>query len=115
MFDKKGYLVVEKSAKPEDELFDIAIEAGAEDIRDDVDNWEIITAPDNFEAVQNAIKTAGMTPQVAEVEMVPQNYITLEGSQASQMVKLMEALEDHDDVQKVSANFDMSAADMAAA
>ena len=115
MFEKKGYLVVEKTAKAEDELFDLAIEAGAEDIRDDEDNWEIITAPDNFEAVQNALKSAGITPQVAEVEMLPQNYIKLEGAQANQMIKLMESLEDHDDVQKVSANFDMSAADMAAA
>src|SRR5919106_2240179 len=75
MFEKKGYLVVEKTAKPEDQLFDIAIEAGAEDIRDDEDNWEIITAPENFEGVHNALKSAGVTPQVAEVEMVPQNYI----------------------------------------
>ena len=115
MFDKKGYLVVEKTAKPEDQLFDIAIEAGAEDIRDDEDNWEIITAPENFEAVQSALKTAGITPNVAEVEMVPQNYIKLEGAPANQMLKLTEALEDHDDVQKVSANFDMNEADMAAA
>ena len=115
MFEKKGYIVVEKTAKAEDELIDLAIEAGADDIRDDEDNWEIITSPDSFEAVQNAIKSAGITPQVAEVEMIPQNYIKLEGSQANQMIKLMEALEDHDDVQKVSANFDMSAADMAAA
>ena len=115
MFEKKGYFVVEKSAKPEDELFDLAIEAGADDIRDDVDNWEIITSPDNFEKVQNAINGAGITPQVAEVEMIPQNYIKLEGSQANQMLKLMESLEDHDDVQKVSANFDISEADMAAA
>ena len=115
MFEKKGYLVVEKTAKAEDELFDVAIEAGAEDIRDDQENWEIITSPESFESVSNAIKTAGVTPQVAEVEMVPQNYIRLEGAQASQMLKLMESLEDHDDVQKVSANFDMSEADMAAA
>src|SRR5713226_6264505 len=115
MFDKKGYLVVDKAAKPEDQLVDIAIDAGADDIRDDEDNWEIITAPENFEAVQAAIKSAGITPQVAEVEMIPQNYIRLEGAQANQMVKLMEALEDHDDVQKVSANFDISEADMAAA
>ena len=115
MFEKKGYLIVEKSAKPEDQLFDIAIDAGADDIRDDEDNWEIITAPENFEAVQTAIKSAGITPQVAEIEMVPQNYVKLEGGQAHQMVKLMEALEDHDDVQKVSANFDMAEADMAAA
>jgi len=115
MFEKKGYLVVDKSAKAEDELFDLAIDAGAEDIRDDHDNWEIITAPENFEAVHDAIKSADINPQVAEIETVPQNYINLEGAQANQMVKLMEALEDHDDVQKVSANFDMSEADMAAA
>ncbi len=106
---------MEKTAKPEDQLVDIAIDAGADDIRDDEDNWEIITAPENFEAVQAAIKSAGITPQVAEVEMIPQNYIRLEGAQANQMMKLMEALEDHDDVQKVSANFDISEADMAAA
>jgi YebC/PmpR family DNA-binding regulatory protein len=115
MFEKKGYLVVDKGSKPEDQLFDIAIESGADDIRDDEDNWEIITTPENFETVQSAIKAAGITPQVAEIEMIPQNYIKLEGSQAHQMIKLMEALEDHDDVQKVSANFDMSEADMAAA
>jgi YebC/PmpR family DNA-binding regulatory protein len=115
MFEKKGYIVVEKTAKPEEELFDIVIEAGADDLRDDEDNFEIITSPESLEAVSSAIKAAGITPQDAEVEMVPQIYVKLEGSQASQMVKLMEALEDHDDVQKVSANFDMSEADMAAA
>ena len=115
MFEKKGYIVVSKSAKPEEELFDIAIEAGADDLRDDEDNFEIITSPENFEGVSSALKTAGIEPQVAEVEMVPQNYIRLEGGDARQMLKLMEALEDHDDVQKVSANFDISEADMAAA
>jgi len=115
MFEKKGYIVVSKNVKPEEELFDIAIEAGADDLRDDEDNFEIITSPENFDAVSNALKSAGIEPQVAEVEMVPQNYIRLEGSDARQMLKLMEALEDHDDVQKVSANFDISEADMAAA
>jgi len=113
MFEKKGYIVVEKSAKPEDELFEIVTEAGAEDLRDDVDNFEIITAPDNFDVVLDAVKKAGVEPQVAEVGLVPQNYIRLEGAEAKQMLKLMEALEDHDDVQKVSANFDISEADMA--
>jgi YebC/PmpR family DNA-binding regulatory protein len=115
LFEKKGYIVVEKAARPEDELFDIAIDAGADDLRDDEDNFEIITSPENFEAVQSAIKSAGIEPQVAEVSMVPQNYIKLAGNDARQMLKLMEALEDHDDVQKVHANFDISAADMAAA
>lgn len=115
MFEKKGYIVVEKAAKSEEELFELAIEAGADDLRDDEDNFEIITSPDAFDAVLTAIKAAGIEPQVAEIEMVPQNYIRLEGSDARQMLKLMEALEDHDDVQKVSANFDISEADVAAA
>jgi YebC/PmpR family DNA-binding regulatory protein len=115
MFDKKGYIVVDKAAKAEDELFDVAIEAGADDLRDDEDNFEIITSPENFEKVVSAVKATGVEPQVAEVSMVPQNYVKLEGQDARQMLKLMEALEDHDDVQKVSANFDISEADMAAA
>ncbi len=115
MFDKKGYIVVDKAAKSEDELFELAIEAGADDLRDDEDNFEILTSPDAFEGVLAAIKGAGIEPQAAEVGMMPQNYIKLEGSDARQMLKLMEALEDHDDVQKVSANFDISEADMAAA
>lgn len=115
MFEKKGYIVVDKSVKSEEELFDLAIEAGADDLRDDEDTFEIITSPDAFDGVLTAIKSAGIEPQVAEVEMVPQNYIRLEGGDARQMLKLMEALEDHDDVQKVSANFDISEADMAAA
>ena len=115
MFEKKGYIVVAKSAKPEEELFEIVTDAGAEDLRDDEDNVEIITSPGDFDAVLDAVKKAGVEPQVAEVEMVPKEYKKLEGSEAKQMLKLMEALEDHDDVQKVSANFDISEADMAAA
>ncbi|HEX8708944.1 MAG TPA: YebC/PmpR family DNA-binding transcriptional regulator [Pyrinomonadaceae bacterium] len=112
LFDKKGYIVVEKAARPEDELFEIVTEAGAEDLRDDEDNFEIITSPDDFDAVLSAVKEAGVEPQVAEVELVPQNYVKLEGNEARQMLKLMEALEDHDDVQRVSANFDMDEAEM---
>ncbi len=112
LFDKKGYIVVEKTAKPEDELFEIVTDAGAEDLRDDEDNFEIITAPENFDVVLDAVKKAGVEPQVAEVELIPQNYVKLAGAEAKQMLKLMEALEDHDDVQKVSANFDIDEADM---
>jgi len=115
LFEKKGYIVVEKAAKPEEELFDIAIEAGADDLRDDEDNFEIITSPESFDKVQEAIKSAGIEPQVAEVSMVPQTYVQLAGNDARQMLKLMEAIEDHDDVQKVYANFDIDEADMAAA
>lgn len=107
MFDKKGYIVVAKSAMEEDKLFEVATEAGAEDLRDDEDNFEIITAPEDFDVVLDAVKKAGIEPEVAEVENIPQNYIKLEGNDAKQMLKLMESLEDHDDVQKVSANFDM--------
>src|SRR4028118_1934275 len=111
-FEKKGYIVVEKAARSEDELFEIVTEAGAEDMRDDEDNFEIITAPENFEAVHEALKKAGIEPEVAEVEMVPKSYVKLEGADARQMLKLMEILEDHDDVQKVSANFDIDEAEM---
>jgi YebC/PmpR family DNA-binding regulatory protein len=115
IFAKKGYIVVDKAAKSEDELFELAIDAGADDLRGDEENFEIITSPENFDSVLSTVKAAGIEPQVAEVTMVPQNYIKLEGQNASQMLKLIEALEDHDDVQKVSANFDISEADMAAA
>ncbi len=115
LFEKKGYIVVDKTAKPEEELFEIVIEAGADDLRDDEDNIEIITSPENFEGVQSAIKAAGIEPQMAEVSMVPQTYVKLEGSSAQQMLRLMETIEDHDDVQKVYANFDIDEADMAAA
>jgi YebC/PmpR family DNA-binding regulatory protein len=115
LFDKKGYIVVDKAAKSEDELLELALDAGADDLRDDEDSFEIITAPENFDAVLTAVKGAGVEPQVAEVEMIPQTYIKLAGNEAKQMLKLMEALEDHDDVQKVSANFDISEADMASA
>ena len=112
MFDKKGYIVVDKAAKSEEELFDIAIEAGADDMQDDGDVFEIFTSPENFEAVNEAIKKAGIEPQAAEVSMVPQNYIKLEGADAKQMMKLYDALDDNDDVQKVYANFDIDESEM---
>jgi YebC/PmpR family DNA-binding regulatory protein len=115
LFEKKGYIIVDKAAKPEEELIEIAIEAGADDLRDDEDNFEIITSPEKFEGVQAAIKSAGIEPQLAEISMVPQTYVKLEGGNAQQMLRLMETIEDHDDVQKVYANFDIDEADMAAA
>ncbi len=115
IFERKGYIVVPKSVKPEDELFEIVTDAGAEDLRDDEDNFEVITAPDDFDTVLNAVKEAGIEPPVAEVEMLPKEFKKLEGAEAKQMLKLMEALEDHDDVQKVSANFDISEEEMAGA
>ena len=112
MFDKKGLIVVNKESKSEDELFEIAIEAGADDMQDEGDIYEIYTAPENFEAVHEAIKAAGIEPQAAEISMIPQNYTALEGADAKQMLKLYEALDDHDDVQKVYANFDIDESEM---
>ncbi len=107
MFDKKGYIVVDKAAKPEDELFDIVIEAGADDLQDEGDVFEIFTAPEAFEAVTDALKAAGVETQAAEISMIPQNYIALTGDDARKMMKLYDALDDNDDVQKVYANFDI--------
>ncbi len=112
MFDKKGYIVVDKEAKPEEELFEIALEAGADDMQDDGGSFEILTTPENFEAVSEALKSAGIEPQAAEVSMIPQNYIHLEGTDAKQMLKLYEAIEDNDDVQNVYANFDIDESEM---
>ncbi len=112
MFDKKGYIAVDKKVKPEEELFEIAIEAGADDLKDEGDVFEILTAPENFEAVNEAIKKAGIEVQAAEISMIPQTYVHLEGADAKQMLKLYEALDDNDDVQKVYANFDIDEAEM---
>ena len=112
MFDKKGLIVVDKETKSEDELFEIAIEAGADDLQDEGEVFEIYTAPENYEAVDEAIKKAGVEPQASEISMIPQNYIKLEGADAKLMLKLYEAIDDHDDVQKVYSNFDIDEADM---
>jgi YebC/PmpR family DNA-binding regulatory protein len=112
MFDKKGYIVVDKAAKAEDELLEIALEAGADDMQDEGDVFEIYTAPENFESVLEAVKASGVEPQAAEVSMIPQNYIHLEAADAKQMLKLYDALDDHDDVQKVYANFDIDESEM---
>src|SRR6476620_1954403 len=93
MFDKKGYIVIDKAAESEDELFEIAIEAGADDVKDDGEVFEIFTSPDNYEAVNEAIKAAGIEPQAAEISMVPQNYIALTGQDATTMMKLYDALD----------------------
>ena len=108
MFSKKGYIVVEKAKAEEEKLLNAVLDAGADDMQDDEDNWEIFTAPESFPAVQEAVKGLGIEPATAQVSMVPQNYVKLEGKAAQQMVKLMEALEDHDDVQHVWSNFDIS-------
>jgi YebC/PmpR family DNA-binding regulatory protein len=107
MFHKKGDIVVTKSAANEDDLMGIVLEAGAEDLRDDGENWEVVTDPAGFEPVVEALKKAGIQPVSAEVAMIPQNYIKLEGQHATTMIRLIEALEEHDDVQHVHSNFDI--------
>jgi YebC/PmpR family DNA-binding regulatory protein len=107
MFHKKGYIVVPKSAAKEDDLMSLVLENGGDDLRDDGNDWEIVTDPSAFESVLNAVKGAGLETSVAEVSMIPQNYIKLEGQVANTMIRLLEALEDHDDVQHVYSNFDV--------
>jgi len=107
LFHKKGDIVIPKTAAKEDDLMGIVLEAGADDLRDDGENWEVLTEPSVFEAVVEAVKKAGIQPISAEVAMIPQNYIKLEGAQAAQMIRLVEAFEEHDDVQNVHSNFDI--------
>jgi transcriptional/translational regulatory protein YebC/TACO1 len=107
MFHKKGDIVVAKVAAKEDDLMTLVLDAGAEDLRDDGDNWEVLTETSAYEAVLEAVKTAGIEPVSSSVTMIPQNYIKLEGANATTMIRLMEALEEHDDVQNIHANFDI--------
>lgn len=109
-FDKKGYFAVEKSAVGEDRLMEIALEAGADDLQsDDPETYDIYTAPENFEAVRQALEKAGIATVEAKLGMIPQNYITLDENKSRQVMKLLEHLDDHDDVQNVWSNFDIPA------
>jgi len=107
MFHKKGDIVIPKASAKEDDLMGIVLDAGAEDLRDDGENWEVLSEPSAYEALVEALKNAGVTPASSSVSMIPQNYIKLEGAQATQMIRLVEALEEHDDVQNVHSNFDV--------
>ncbi|MBL03267.1 uncharacterized protein METZ01_LOCUS124739 [marine metagenome] len=107
MFTKQGYILIEKSKVDEDGLMGVALDTGADDVRDDQDNWEVLTSPEDFHRVLDAVKGLGVETLMAEVAMLPQNYINLEGKAAQQMLKLMGLLEDHDDVQHVWSNFNV--------
>jgi YebC/PmpR family DNA-binding regulatory protein len=107
MFDKKGSIVFDKKAVGEDALMEVALDAGAEDVRDQESEWEVITDPMTFEAVKKAIDQKGWKYLEARVGKIPQNTVKLEAGKAEQMLKLMEKLEDNDDVQNVYANFDI--------
>jgi YebC/PmpR family DNA-binding regulatory protein len=107
MFKKKGYIVIDKGNAAEDKLLDVVLASGAEDLRDDGSNWEIVTPPETYDAVVEAIKQNGIDIDTSNLGYIPQNYVRLEGKQAQQLLRLMEELEDHDDVQHVWANFDI--------
>jgi YebC/PmpR family DNA-binding regulatory protein len=109
-FDKKGYFAVEKSVVGEDKLMEIALEAGADDLQsDDPETYDVYTAPENFEPVRQALEKAGITTIEAKLGMIPQNYVTLDENKSKQVMRLLENLDDHDDVQNVWSNFDIPA------
>jgi len=112
VFNKQGYIVLGKNQANEETLLDLVTEAGAEDMREDGSNWEIISPPEKLQQVVDRLKAENIAPAVAEVSMVPQSSVKLTGKSAHQMLRLMEELEDHDDVQHVYANFDIEEAEL---
>ncbi len=107
MFDKRGVILLEKSTVEEDRLMELALEAGADDVIDQESDWEVTTDPSAFLAVRAAVEQAGLAIVSAEITMVPQNRVAVDGEDAKKILKMMDALEDHDDVQAVYANFDI--------
>ncbi len=113
MFSKKGYVAIEsESAATEEKIMGVALEAGAEDVRESEGGWEVITEPQDYEKVKQALEAAGLPLASAELSMVPQSTVTLKGDEAAQMLRLMSAFEDHDDVQNVYSNFDIPDSEM---
>ena len=107
LFEKKGSILVEKKGIDEDKLIEVALETGAQDVREEENEYEVITEPASFDAVKKAIDTAGFKCIQAQISMIPRNTVKLNEDRAGQMLKLMEKLEDNDDVQDVYANFDI--------
>ena len=115
MFQKKGAIIIEKNAADEEKMMELALEAGAEDVAGDEETWEVITSPEDFNAVLDAVKASGIETLSSDVTMRPTNSVQVTGSAAQQVLRLMEALEDNDDVSNVAANFDIPAEEMEAA
>ena len=115
MFKPRGYIAIAKEKVTEEKLMDLALEAGADDILGEGEIWEVYSTPHAHETVLAAIKKAGIEPEESQIGKYAENIITLEGTKAQQMLKLVEALEDNDDVQNVWANFDVSEKEMEAA
>jgi YebC/PmpR family DNA-binding regulatory protein len=112
MFHKRGVLSVEKSVADEERVMEVALDAGADDVTDAGDVYEIVTAPESFDGVKNALQAAGIATATAEVAMVPENTVTVSGKAAEQTIRLLEELDDHDDVQSVASNADISQEEM---
>lgn len=115
MFSKKGYIVIEQAKADEDTLMALAIEAGADDFVPEGSTYEIYTSPNTFDNVLTALKDKGIETSSAEISMIPQNYVKVEGKSAQAVLKLMEALDEHDDVQHVYGNFDIEESELEAA
>lgn len=107
MFEKKGYFVIKRSSIPEDDLMELVLEAGAEDMTVDGENYEIFTEPGDHERVKEVLEKKEIPIEVSQIAMIPKNTTKIEGKKAQQLLKLLEFLEDNDDVQKVYANFDI--------
>jgi len=112
MFDKKGMIVISAAGLSEDEVMELALEAGAQDVSSEGDTFEITADLVDFERVRKAVEERGWKTELAEMTMIPQNTVKLEGKKAEQMLKMMDALDDHEDLQKVFANFDISEEEM---
>ncbi|MBI4374502.1 MAG: YebC/PmpR family DNA-binding transcriptional regulator [Deltaproteobacteria bacterium] len=112
IFKKKGVMQCDKGSVQEDQLMEIALDAGAEDIRDEEDVWSVVSEPENFEKVKKALADKKIASLSAEVTMIPENTVQLTGGNAERMLRLVEALEDHDDVQNVYSNFDIPKEEM---
>lgn len=115
MFQKKGAIIIDGTAADEEKLMELALEAGAEDVSGDGESWEVVTSPEDFNTVLDQIKAAGIEPLSSEIVMRPTNSVTVTGPTAQAVLRLVEALEDHDDVASVAANFDIPAEEMEAA
>ncbi len=114
MFERKSQITMDGEAATEDTLMNLVLEAGAEDLRDEGGTWQVISAPESHDVVLEAIQKAGIPTESAEVAMIPKNLLKLEGKNAAAMLRLMETLEDHDDVQNVYSNFDIDESEMEA-
>ncbi|MFI3272607.1 MAG: YebC/PmpR family DNA-binding transcriptional regulator [Pseudomonadota bacterium] len=113
MFDRKGLIVLDKDAATEEQLMDIALEAGADDVADEGETWEILTAVPDFITVREAIEAAGIAMQSAELTMIPQNTIEVEADAGRKLMRLVDVLEENEDVQNVYSNFELSDAAVA--